>query len=375
MAAVTPLQLLPATNMFAGAAALDVGTYAIPCVADWNGDGKKDLLVGYQPSGMIRLYTNSGTDASPVFSSYSTLQAGGTNIQHTSGGCGAPAPWVCDYDRDGKLDLVVGSGGDGRVNFYRNTNNNLRPMLTGGLLLSNGIGPISVSYRAAPYTCDWNEDGRQDLLCGSGDGYFLLFLNTNSNTNPGQRPIYTAPARIKAGGADLIPGIRSVIRVCDWDGDGLKDVVCSSDTGVYWCRNTNRNSEPILQARIALPEPVAGSGLVNINTGGRMRLDLADWNNDGVMDLLLGNADGTVRVYRAYRFALISLNRMPGGGVVLQWNSAPYLKYNVCGKGILQGGHESKLATNLPSGGLSTSWTSSPACCAQFYHVHQTNAP
>ncbi len=54
--------------------------YAVPCVADWNGDGKKDLLLGYFYEGWIYLYINSGTDSVPVFSSEQILKADGSTI-------------------------------------------------------------------------------------------------------------------------------------------------------------------------------------------------------------------------------------------------------------------------------------------------------
>ncbi len=54
--------------------------YSVPCVADLNGDGKKDLLVGYFYNGWVYLYFNSGTDSSPVFTSEEILKAGGSTI-------------------------------------------------------------------------------------------------------------------------------------------------------------------------------------------------------------------------------------------------------------------------------------------------------
>ncbi len=54
--------------------------FPTPCAYDWDGDGKKDLLVGQFSSGKIHLLLNSGTDNAPVFSSKSFLQAGGADI-------------------------------------------------------------------------------------------------------------------------------------------------------------------------------------------------------------------------------------------------------------------------------------------------------
>lgn len=43
---------------------------AAPAVFDWNGDGKKDLLLGEFETGPcgVRVYLNSGTNAAPRFS-------------------------------------------------------------------------------------------------------------------------------------------------------------------------------------------------------------------------------------------------------------------------------------------------------------------
>jgi hypothetical protein len=43
---------------------VEVG-HLVPCVADWNGDGRKDLIVGQFVGGKIALYLNEGTDKAP----------------------------------------------------------------------------------------------------------------------------------------------------------------------------------------------------------------------------------------------------------------------------------------------------------------------
>ena len=54
--------------------------YSVPCIADWNEDGKKDLLVGYFILGPVYLYLNSGTNNAPTFTTYTKLQADGADI-------------------------------------------------------------------------------------------------------------------------------------------------------------------------------------------------------------------------------------------------------------------------------------------------------
>jgi hypothetical protein len=359
------VQLRPGQLVYAGAAPLATGTYAIPCVADWNGDGRKDLLVGYQSAGKIALYLNAGTDASPVFTNYTDLQAGGVDIVHTSSGCGAPAPFVCDYDGDGRRDLLVGEGNNGYVYFYRNTNTDAAPILAPGVQLMVGSNPLAVGSRATPYLYDWDGDRLNDLLCGNGDGWVFFFKNIGTT----QAPAYAAGAHIQAGGRDLNLGYRSVVRMFDWDGDGVKDLVGSSSAGVYWCKNIGSSSSPVLLAQMALRAPVSAGGLVPINTSVRMRLDLVDWNNDGVIDLLLGNVDGTVSYYEGYRFALTAMTAQPSGQRVFQWNSAPFLSYHVLAGPSISGAITNRVATNVPSGGKTTCWTNSCGDAQQFYRL------
>ena len=369
------IQLRPATNLLAGGTNLNVGYYAIPCVADWNGDGKKDLLIGYQTNSMIRVYTNSGTDAKPVFTGYYDLTSNGTNkIWHPCGGCGAPVPWVCDYDGDGKRDLLVGDGSDGTVYFYRNTNTDSAPklILVGQLRVSGTSTNLTVGIRATPYVCDWDGDGLKDLLVGDGSGYVTFFKNTNTNTTAGQLPSYAPGVRIQAGGTDLkLPGgnsARSVVRVFDWDGDGLKDLVCSSDWGVYWCRNTNSNQQPILQVPVYLQSPSTNGNLTNIQagTGSRLRLDLVDWNDDGVMDLVYGKSDGSVYYYEGYYFRL-GLIPQTNQTIVLQWDSAPLLNYSVLAYDGLNSPCQS--TNKLTSAGNKTCWTNQMQARQGFFKV------
>ena len=150
------------------------GTASSVCVADLDGDGKLDLIVG-TIDGDVYCIRNEGTPQAWAFGKEQHLLAGGAPI-HVDSKAG---PCVADWDGDGKLDLLVGAG-DGSVTFYRNTGvidekTKLPKFAAGRVLVPKspepGYGPEAATQptrgvRAKVCVADWNGDGRPDLLVG-----------------------------------------------------------------------------------------------------------------------------------------------------------------------------------------------------------------
>ena len=60
---------------------MKVDTYiSVPCVVDWNEDGKKDLIVGCFHFGNVYLFLNSGSNKQPVFTTGTKIQADGADL-------------------------------------------------------------------------------------------------------------------------------------------------------------------------------------------------------------------------------------------------------------------------------------------------------
>jgi hypothetical protein len=52
---------------------INVGSYSVPTVVDWNEDGLKDLIVGEGGSidkGKVRVYPNVGSNEAPAFTDF-----------------------------------------------------------------------------------------------------------------------------------------------------------------------------------------------------------------------------------------------------------------------------------------------------------------
>lgn len=132
--------------------------YAWLHMADWDADGLKDLFVGHMEN--IAFYKNVGTPSAPRFEAPTLFEllAGERVVR--------PAPYVVDWDGDGKRDLLVGTE-DPKVTFYRNVGTEKSPKLAKGEVIElKGPGP-SAGYRWRIDVTDWNKDGKKDLLVGN----------------------------------------------------------------------------------------------------------------------------------------------------------------------------------------------------------------
>ncbi len=73
-----PTDLAPPVRLLADGQAINVDIgHAAPFVADLKGDGKMTLLVGQFGEGKLRFYPNVGSKDAPKFDKFDWFQAGG----------------------------------------------------------------------------------------------------------------------------------------------------------------------------------------------------------------------------------------------------------------------------------------------------------
>ena len=146
-----------------------VESASAPFAVDWDGDGDLDLVVG-DIAGGVHLFDGQGGTKALSLAASKPLDVQGKAIRVDGGDAG---PTVADWDGDGRLDLVLGCG-DGSVLLYRNTAQNGAPVLAAPVTLLKGAGwggPDGMDasrpgVRAKPWVTDWDGDGRLDLLVG-----------------------------------------------------------------------------------------------------------------------------------------------------------------------------------------------------------------
>jgi hypothetical protein len=152
---------------------INVGRGSAVTAADWDGDGDLDLIIG-NAEGAVYLAPNEGTRQKPVWGEPQRLKCASGPITTQDGDAG---PCVADWDGDGNLDLLLGSGA-GSVVFYRNAGAKTKPELAAPVTLVDPIPQTGQNSSAdldnpkrslrdsKVSVADWNGDGRPDLIVG-----------------------------------------------------------------------------------------------------------------------------------------------------------------------------------------------------------------
>lgn len=238
-------------------------------VTDWSNKGKQDIVLG-SFYGDITVLENIGTPSQPSFtrdmgipryvSPYYSVKPSTTQLPQIMLGKKPMvlgvymSPWVVDWNKDGKLDLLFGEG--------TYSANSVRIAFNQGALGRAVFLEDRIFYLAygegfeqlTPSLLDYNGDGIPDLMCGTRTGHIRLYKGTTKSAEA--TDLMTtfrgtkAPATLEfdrllpIGGKDVFTTMSSPYP-CDWNDDGLFDILLGSTDGrLYIALNKGTAKEP-----------------------------------------------------------------------------------------------------------------------------------
>jgi len=182
-----------------------------------------------------------------------------------------------DYDSDLKYELLSPAGQDGKIHIYECNGT----AWTSG---QNDVIDLPDTYKDIKNFgfLDWNSDHNKDIfLRVQGEQKVHILMNQGSDFEPwfsGSGLSYPLP--------DLNPA--SPVSICDWNSDGEPDFIGQDASGNLCVWINSRTGDQAGFDKTLLP--VDQESL----PGNVLSVSAADWDNDGVYDLVIGTDTGGV---------------------------------------------------------------------------------
>lgn len=288
-------ELIPeyVTNTFLVNDMIDAGSASVPHFVDYNADGLLDIVISnkgfYQDGGsydsQLVLYTNTGTATAPSFT-WSTDNF----LNMISYDIGRYLhPTFGDIDGDGDIDIVMGNI-HGTLLLFENTAGAGEPMdfdegYTELTYPDNTV--IDVDANSAPQLFDLNEDGKLDLIVGERNGNINYLENIGSTTNFQLELVTDSLGNINIDNNGDFIGIG--IPFAYYNGNNIELVIGNHEGLVQQFDNISGNilgDYNLVTTQFQDIRPIEYSAPA-----------LADLNNDGDLDMILGSYTGGLKLY------------------------------------------------------------------------------
>ena len=250
-------------------------THAAPALVDWNRNGSLDLFIG-RSNGTISYFENVGT---PFRADWRLRQPRFVAID--DGGFAAPAfiningdglPEILIGNSSNYIDLYTSKGGAGLHDLWKLTDN------------AFGVQKFARDLERVVLTSgDLDGDGDMDLIAGERNGNLMLLENQGSP----QQPAWNLAS------GNLLPGAprnNSAPTLVDLDDDDDLDLLVGGQEGRLWLiRNVGNEKKAAWR--------LENSAFGGVDVGSNSVPIAIDLDDDGDMDLLVGNSRGFVIQY------------------------------------------------------------------------------
>ena len=249
-----------------------------PFYGDFDGDGKRDLLVGafgYKTARM-RIYRNVGSNASPEFQDFTRFRNGEVAFRNTTF-----HPQLVDFDGDGRVDVFTGNW-PGQLSWFPGREDGFDDAVT----LNDADGdPIQLDWMFSAFAVDVDADGDADVVAAcrlKGERTGTLARLENIGGGKFSKPIVIKDANDEP--INMLSFHLDVV-LADWDGSGTDDLILGEQDGrVLWYSNDGTNTAP----KYAGPKELLVAPGEGDERGNSARVCVADWNDDGKLDLIVG---------------------------------------------------------------------------------------
>jgi hypothetical protein len=265
---------------------IDVGEGAYPVFFDYDNDGDDDLFLGnygYYQQGpyisRIALFKNTGNSIAPA---YTLLTRDFANIHANVPSIIGMAFTFGDLDGDGDKDLIIGDA----VGYLSYFEKQPGPADNFVWITSNYAG-IDVGNAATPQLIDVDRDSKLDLLIGKQTGTISYYHNDGTTTSPTFTLVTSFFGSVRVNQPAYTTGYSAP---CMYDDSGNYILVVGSERG--WLNRYDN-----IDGNLAGAFTRTDSMYVSIYEGGRIAPAVADINNDGLFDLVIGNYSGGVSLF------------------------------------------------------------------------------